>query len=183
MTREYVGVSESDPVDNTAALMLEEGIDGAVVLRGSEPVGLLTDRDVLALVAGDHDPADTAVSDAMSAVVPSVEAGQPLAEAVELMVARDVRQLLVTNGDEIVGVLTEQDVVTAASSLFSVPGVEPTGAIATPAEADDIGMVAEPEADAESEYSTQSVCEVCGSLTRDLRDFNGQLICEDCRDV
>ena len=42
MEREFVGVSESDGVLETSELLLREGSDLAVVLRGSEPVGVVT---------------------------------------------------------------------------------------------------------------------------------------------
>ncbi|MFC7195331.1 CBS domain-containing protein [Halosimplex aquaticum] len=47
MDREFVGVSESDGLRETAELMLAEEADSAVVLHGSEPVGVVTERDAL----------------------------------------------------------------------------------------------------------------------------------------
>jgi formylmethanofuran dehydrogenase subunit E len=33
------------------------------------------------------------------------------------------------------------------------------------------------------EYSDQSICEVCGTLARELANVNGQLVCQDCREM
>ena len=55
MSREFVGVSESDPLDATIDLMLEEKADCVVVLRGDEPVGMMTERNVLASVSENRD--------------------------------------------------------------------------------------------------------------------------------
>ena len=77
MSHEFVGVNESDDVRGTVQLMLEEGVDCAVVLRGQEPVGVLTERDVLTLVAEDGSPEGTTVGELMGESGPTVapEAG------------------------------------------------------------------------------------------------------------
>jgi len=47
MHREFLGVSESDPLRDAAALLVDEGTNCLVVLRGGEPVGRLSWRDAL----------------------------------------------------------------------------------------------------------------------------------------
>lgn len=180
MTREYVGVSESDPVSGVADLLLDEDARAAVVLRGSEPVGMLTMADALGHLTGDGEP-DGPVSDAMSGTTPSVAAGGGFVDAANKLAEAGTECLMVTDGDELLGVVSERDVVGAAASLSTRPAheggrdreVEVAGVTA------DVGDAA----GAETGYSTQSVCEICGSLTPDLQNFNGQLICSDCREV
>jgi len=198
MTREYVGVSESDPVDDVVALMREEPADQVVVLRGSEPVGMLTPADVLALVGEDVDARETAVGDVMSGTVPSVAPDRNVVAAAGEMADDGVRSLLVTDGEAVVGVVSERDVVRATATLAdratlsTPPGAgAPEGAPATGtgnggADVDEYGTAEPAEYGAEAaddEYSTQSVCEVCGSLTPGLQSHNGQLVCGDCREM
>ena len=63
--REFVGVSESDDLLETVELLVAEGSDTALVMQGSEPVGVLTDRDVLELLAAEGGVEGAVVGDAM----------------------------------------------------------------------------------------------------------------------
>jgi CBS domain-containing protein len=199
MTREYVGVSESDTVLGAVRLMNEEGTGCVVVLRGSEPVGIMTESDVLALVADERDPAETRVSAVMSEPVVSVDAERELSDAAGTMSREDIRRLLVTNGEEVVGVLSERDVISASASLSSVPSVrsESPREITGGGPLTDDRMGGDPMTDDRAsdstevvgengdrgQYSDRSICETCGTFSRELTNVNGQLICADCREV
>lgn len=170
MDRSYVGVNEADPVVGAARLMREEGVDSALVLRGSDPVGVLRADDIVSLVAAEEDPDDVTVGEVMSTGTVSVAADSPVEDAVDAIAENGLRRVIVRDGEDVAGVLSEHDVVTA-HTVLSTPD--------TPREA--------PTATApglESEvYGSQGVCEVCGSLTRNLTEYNGQLVCADCRDM
>jgi CBS domain-containing protein len=172
MAREYVGVSESDPVLDTVALLLEEEADSAVVLRGSEPVGLLAERDVLELLTDGRDPDRVPVAEAMTPAPDTVGSDVTASEAASVMSAGDTRRLLVVEEGEVLGVLTEHDLLEAVT-------IEQVSARAGPAEA----AVGGEDGIREDEYSAQSICEACSALTRDLVDVNGQLLCTNCRDL
>ncbi|MFC7079969.1 cyclic nucleotide-binding/CBS domain-containing protein [Halorussus caseinilyticus] len=192
MSREYVGVSESDTVLGAVRLMREEGVGCAIVLRGSDPVGIVTESDVLALVADEGVPAETEVSSVMSEPVVSVNADRELSDAAGTMSREDIRRLLVTNDGELLGVLSERDVISASASLSGVPSLreEPLGG--EPMGSESMGNERLASESAETiaddggdryDYSDRSICETCGTLSRELTNVNGQLICADCRDV
>jgi CBS domain-containing protein len=193
MSREYVGVSESDTVLGAVGLMDEEGVGSVVVLRGSEPVGIMTESDVLGVVADEDEPADTPVSDVMSEPLVSVEADRGLADAAGTMSREDIRRIIVEEDGELLGLLDERDIISASASLSGVPSlrngpraVARDPAADAPLESEPIG--AEPVGGAadngdSGEYSDRSICETCGTLSRELSNVNGQLICADCRDV
>lgn len=192
MSREYVGVSEADTVLGAVRLMHEDGVGSVIVLRGSEPVGIMTESDVLGLVADETDPAETPVSEAMSQPVISVEADRGLSDAAGTMSHEDIRRILVTDDDELVGVLDERDVIAASASLSGVPSIrdEPLGVgegrVSNPAGGEPVGddRVGDVADNGDrAEYSDRSICETCGTLSRELSNVNGQLICVDCRDV
>lgn len=174
MTREYVGVSESDTVSGAVDLLLSEDASAAVVLRGADPVGTLSVGDALAHL---HDGADgdAPVETAMSESAPRVPPDESVFEAAAAMADADVDCLLVVEAGDVVGVVTDRDLVGATASLVNQPGTRPAGE-AGPART-------EGSEERTDDYATQSVCEACGSLTPDLSDFNGQLVCADCRDI
>jgi len=189
MDREFVGVSESDGVAEAAELMLSDGAESVVVLRGSEPVGVMTERDALAAFVAHDDP--ETVAEAMTDAVPTVSPNLTIAEAADEMSAAASRHLLVTEGDDPVGVLSEHDLITTspfapavgdvdADVDRAVAGVSPGRGEGAPGElaGDETGDRARA-----AEFEDQSICETCGALSRDLRPFNGQLLCADCRDI
>lgn len=183
MTRDYVGVSESDTVLGAVQLMREEGVGSVVVLRGSEPVGIMTESDVLGLVADEGDPAGTPVSDVMTNPIISMHNERALSDAAGTMSRNDIRRILVTDDTEMVGVLTERDVISASASLSGTPSVAdesmpPVGNDT----GNEIGGNVSDNGD-HAEYSDRSICETCGTLSRELSNVNGQLICADCREV
>ncbi|WP_458205136.1 CBS domain-containing protein [Haladaptatus sp. NG-SE-30] len=176
MTREYVGVSESDTVLGAVQLMRSEGVGSVVVLRGSDPVGIMTESDVLDLVAAEGDPSDTPVSEVMTSPVVSMNADRSLADAAGTMARQDIRRIVITRDGELAGMLTERDVISASASPSSiVPSRE--------RELDETELEGTLETNGgDAEYSGQSICEVCGTLTRSLENVNGQLVCVDCRE-
>jgi len=178
MDREYLGVSESDGLVETVELLLRKGAETAVVLRGSEPVGVLTERDVLALVVEGPNPQEAAVADAMTESIPRIGPDASLDAAADRMSARESRRLVVTNGGEPLGVITEHDLLTTRTHE-PAEGVNdaPVGTSAGTA------MAMDAETEIEDTFEDQGICEVCGTFTRDLAAFNGQLLCSDCRDM
>ena len=179
MAREYVGVSEADGVLETVELLLEEDTSCAVVLRGSDAVGLLTQRDVLRLLVEGGDPMRATVEEAMTDNPDVVGPDHTIAEAADTLSAADTHRLLVLDGDEVVGVLTERDLLAAATIEPEASGFEE----APPAMEVEAAEVTATTAEAGGGYSSQSICEGCGALTRELVDVNGQHLCADCRDI
>jgi len=178
--REFVGVTESDSVVGAARLMREDDASCVVVLRGSDPVGIVTERDVVDLVAREGDLGRTAVSDIMSDPVVTVDAEESLAVAADRMGAEAIRHLVVTTDDGPFGVLAANDVLAARAA--ETPAVPPTNGDLAANGGMDVVDDRDVEA-ADATYDPQSICEVCGSLAETLTDRNGQLVCSDCKDV
>ncbi|MFB6298679.1 MAG: cyclic nucleotide-binding/CBS domain-containing protein [Halobacteriales archaeon] len=181
MTREFVGVSESDSIVSVATVLSEEDANAAVVLRGGTPVGMLTAEAILTLVAEETDPSSAVVSDVMAPTVVTVSPDQTLPQAIEAISSRDVRRMVVVENDEAVGILSEGDILTAAVTL---PAVEDQ---LMPGESFEQGpteeLAGESPARADREFDEQGVCEICGTLTRSLTSVNGQLVCPDCQEI
>lgn len=192
LTADYVGVSESDSVRGAVALMRDERTSCALVVRGAEPVGIVTEWDVLGLVADDRDPGETTVGDVMTTPVITVSPDWSLTDVATTMARQDIRNVVVEDERGIVGLVTQRNVIAAAGSFQATM----TPARSSESQVDHERTGAEPAAvrapdDADTqllpnggdEYTTQGVCETCGSLTDALWDANGQLVCSDCRTV
>jgi len=171
MTREFVGVSEGDVMSGVAELMAEADVEAAVVLRGTTPLGMVDASDLVALVAAGSDADSVLAGVAMSEPSATIDPDASVREAVSTFAALDARRLVVVDGDEVLGTLSEHDVIAAQATLPDSEVEEPP--LSAPAEG----------APPDDRYSTQSVCEACGSLAGSLASVNGQLLCADCREM
>lgn len=185
MDREFVAATASDDLCETVELLLREESSPAVVLEGADVVGVLGDRDVMATLVADVDPETATVGDAMTESVPTTAPTATLDEARDRMATRSTPWLVVVEGGEPVGVLTERDVLTGSAIGSEVDATEEAAAgEAEFVEAGATAAGAGAGGTVESEsFEDQGICEKCGSLRRDLTSFNGQLLCAECRDI
>jgi CBS domain-containing protein len=102
-----------ETVRATSRRMQEQGLGALVVVEGSRPVGLVTDRDVaLRCVAEGRDPDATLVRDVMTAPALCVHETTPIETAIQLMAGVPMRRVVVTDGqDRLVGILSLDDVL------------------------------------------------------------------------
>ncbi|SIR87356.1 CBS domain-containing protein [Natronorubrum thiooxidans] len=193
LTTEYVGVSESDTVRGAVELMREDRASCVLVVRGSEPVGIMTEWDVLGVVADDHEPGETTVGDVMTTPVITFGPDRSLTDAASTMARENIRNVVVESDDGVMGLVTQRDVIAAAGSFQATMTPTRSGNPTLEGErsTDDrsaqsntaSGNELEPVRSNGDEYSTQGICEACGSLSDSLWDANGQLVCADCRTV
>lgn len=87
--------------------------------------GVITERDVLRAIAAETDLDSATASDHMTADPVAVARTMPLEEACDLMISRNVRHLLVSEGDALVGVLNMRDVVGVLSGAAPLGAVPP----------------------------------------------------------
>lgn len=83
-----------------AARMAEAGVSACLVEQAGVVAGILTERDVLrAVAAKDQDPRYVLASQAMTAKIITMGAGEPLFEAFALMVKHAIRRLVVVDAN------------------------------------------------------------------------------------
>lgn len=106
-------IGTSATAQEAAALMVEKDIGCLLVSGNAEPVGILTERDLIHKVTatGAH-PAKVRVSDIMSAPLISVSMDTSIGDAAQKMVDARVKRLVVRGEDgNFFGLLTMTDLV------------------------------------------------------------------------
>jgi CBS domain-containing protein len=82
-----------------------------VVLHNGQPVGMVTERDiVLKVVALECDPSTTPVSAIMSTSLHTIDPDEDLAAVAKMMREQDVRKLIVAKDNIIHGIITSKDI-------------------------------------------------------------------------
>lgn len=109
---ELVTVSPDTPVQDVADLMRRESVGSIIVVRGNEPAGIVTDRDIaLDIVAEGQDFTDLTARDVMAHDPVTVDASEGIFEACRLMRERSIRRLPVIEDGELVGIVTLDDLI------------------------------------------------------------------------
>ena len=117
MTQGVVAADVGDSLRRVGELMRDRNVGSVVVLEGDRPVGVITDRDLALAVAADGIDPDDAVGTHASRPLVSGEVEMDLEEAVALMVQHRIRRLPVTDGPELAGIVTIDDLAVRAGDL------------------------------------------------------------------
>ena len=108
-----VAVGPEQSMREAARVMAKHRVGSAVVQDAEQLAGVLTERDVLKLVASGADPDETKVDEIMTPDVVTVGPNWDLVEAAREMAERRIRHLVVYDGGQLMGVLSVRDVLPA----------------------------------------------------------------------
>jgi CBS domain-containing protein len=112
--------STDDSFADVAKMMRANGISSVVVLEGTKLAGIVTERDIVNLVAAGGDPHTTTVAHGMTRRdLVTVSPKAQLTEAAESMVSRNIRHLPVLEGDDVVGIVSIRDMTRWAADELS----------------------------------------------------------------
>ena len=111
MTRHVISVSLDDTVERAVRAMVDHGIGSVVVADGGRPVGVFTERDLTKGILDQPALLADRVGDVMSSPVVSAQPDMEMVDAFDLLNARDIRRLVVVDGDRLVGIVTERDLL------------------------------------------------------------------------
>ncbi len=166
MTRGVIYIKPKDSIQRVAEIMKKNDIDSVIVIDNGVGVGIVTDRDIIAkVVAHDRDPKTTRISEIMTSPLITITPDTDIDDAARKMRDKDIRRLIVTQDGNIIGMLSEFDLVRVEPALHLLIREHSQWDIA----------------DMTSPVGTISgICEVCSNYSEDLRSFNGRLVCEEC---
>lgn len=112
-------VAETTKIMATAATTVTREIGSVLVAKHNEPVGILTERDILKrVVAAGLDPKVTKISQVMSAPLITVPVDTTIGEASRIMIKKGIRRLPITEGSKIVGIITTRDITREMAARF-----------------------------------------------------------------
>jgi len=116
VANELITIGGESSIREAAQVMLEHAIGSIVVTVDGKPVGIVTKSDLLSRVIVEcRDPRECRVKEVMSAPLISVEKDTPILDAMRVMKNRKVRRLLVSDGGELTGIVSETDMVRAVT--------------------------------------------------------------------
>ena len=119
MTEGVLSVDVEGTVRDATRLMLEFDVGSVVVDRQGDPTGIVTETDVLAAGYETGRPLDSiSIEAAMSHPLVTVDPEATVRAAVDRMREAGVKKLPVVSGIDLVGIVTQGDVVDAHPQLL-----------------------------------------------------------------
>ena len=114
----FVKVDRDVKVREAAEIMRDNGIGSVFVTREGTIIGILTDTDLVRrLVAVGLDSAATTVEQVMSAPILMLDENKTLLDANDLMAREHVRHLGISQGGQLVGMISVRDLVVFLTNL------------------------------------------------------------------
>ncbi len=112
VNRDIVTIESGATVQDAARLMRDKKIGSLVVVRDGRKVGIISETDVTRRVAAEGSSPDSVTAESiMSSPIITLDAHSTPEEVNELMKERGIRHLAVTEGEEIVGIVSVRDLL------------------------------------------------------------------------
>jgi predicted transcriptional regulator len=153
--------------------MLDNKVGCVIVTNNAgKPIGIITERDLVVRVLAKNLAPDSApAKDVMTSPLVTVDPEAPINEAARMMSKRDIRRLGVLYKGNLVGIVSSKDILDVMPELIEIMQ-----------ERTRIEGAGGPEATEGAEEAPLSgYCDRCGVFSENLKDVNGQSLCEDCR--
>jgi len=108
----------STHVSEIAKIMVKQNVGAVVVARDDEPLGIVTERDILErVVLANKDLDEVVAQEIMTEPLLTIDSTRSIGEAIGIMRKNNLRRLVVVKGEKLVGLVTERRLLLARSSL------------------------------------------------------------------
>jgi CBS domain-containing protein len=167
MSSPIISINEDQDIVEASKIMSDQKIGSIVVVDNEEkPLGILTERDlVYRVMAEDIVPREITVKDVMSSPLKMVDPDMTLEEAMGVMGRENIRRLGVIYKGRLEGIITDKDILRLMPTLIDI--IRERSRIqgnSTPRGQSFVGY-----------------CARCEAYSTNLRNLDGELLCEDCR--
>ncbi|MCK4718253.1 MAG: CBS domain-containing protein [Thermoplasmata archaeon] len=153
---------------DAARLMSDKGVGSILVVQETGALGIVTERDILSkIVATGKRPDEANLASIMTSPLVTVSPNADITVAAKLMVKHNIRRLPVVLEKELVGVVTDSDILGASAHLI--------------ASSEDLKNLICLDDDTPGEEMA-GYCETCKAFSNRLESIDGRLICEECRE-
>lgn len=168
MIKPVITIDQDKTVKQAGELMKKLRRGCLIVTRQSKPVGILSDSDIIKrIVAKNLLPNKVKVKNVMSRPLVTINQDDEILTAVRKMKKSNIHRLPVVKSQKVVGIISLSDIAKTSPEMVDLLEYR-------------IKMrTFEPEI---KENLTSGICDSCSNYNDDLKNMNGQWLCEDCRE-
>ena len=171
MSSPVVTIHENAPANQVAELMDKHGL-GCIIVSSKErkPIGIITERDLVRRVlAKNVIPDSFKAKEVMTSPLITIEPDEKISEAARRMSRLNIRRLGVIYKGQLVGVLSSKDLLSVMPELIEI--IQEQALI----EGENRAQEAEEKLTPLAGY-----CDRCEGWSDNLKQFNGEFLCDDC---
>ncbi len=164
---------EENVFANRVAHLMDKSDLGCVIVtsKDEKPIGIITERDLVVRVLAKNVKPDTLrAKEVMTAPLINIEPDATVTEAARRMSRLNIRRLGVIYKEKLVGIISSKDILAVMPELLET--IQEKALI----EGENRVEEAEKESAPLSGY-----CDHCGVWSDELKEVNGEFLCEDCR--
>jgi CBS domain-containing protein len=172
MSSPVITIEENASANRVAELMDKNDL-GCIIVTNKEgkPLGIITERDLVVRVLSKNVKPDSLKANAvMTSPLITIEPDATISDAARRMSRLNIRRLGVIYKEQLVGIVSSKDILGVMPELLEI--MQEKAYI----EGENISEEAERET-----APLVGNCDRCGRWSDDLRDINGEFLCEDCR--
>ena len=111
MTNNVEMVHHEHTVQQAAKIMKNDGVGSVVVMKDSNPVGIMTERDFAIKVVAQGLLPQTKIFDVMTSPVIHISAEETVLQASDIMIEKKIRKIPVFDAGKISGIITATDIL------------------------------------------------------------------------
>ncbi|MFH0889816.1 MAG: amino acid permease [Candidatus Aenigmatarchaeota archaeon] len=100
-----------------AAVMKRHKLGSMIVVKNNRPVGIVTERDIMKVVAKNKLPSRVFVKHIMSTRLVIVKPSDSVLYAIKLMAKNNIKKLPVVENNRLVGIVTESDIIKSGEKI------------------------------------------------------------------
>ena len=115
MSKNVLTVDKSASLQEAAQKMSKLNIGCVIVTDGTNPLGIVTERDFVTKVVAEGRPLFTEISEVMSSPLITIDHEETIWEASEMMKVKGIHKLPVKENEQIIGIVTTTDIVKISS--------------------------------------------------------------------
>ena len=173
MSSPVVSLDEEAPSNKIANIMDKNDLGCVIIInKAGKPIGIITERDlVLRVLTKNLKPDTVKAKDIMTSPLVTIEPEATISDAARRMSRLDIRRLGVLYKGNLVGVISSKDILGVMPELIEIIQEKTRIESASSSE----------ETEGAEETSLSGYCDRCGVYSENLKDMNGQNLCEDCR--
>ena len=162
---------DENETSNKAAVAMDQNDVGAVIVtnKAGKSIGIITERDlVIRVLAHNLKPDTVKAKEIMTTPLVTIEPEETITEAARRMNRLDIRRLGVIYKGNLVGIISSKDILGVMPELIEI--------IQERSRIEDAARTEETE-----EVPMSGYCDRCNMYSENLKERNGQNICDECR--
>ncbi len=167
MKKSVVTVGPNMTIAGVAKIMTNNRIGSVIVTDAkAAPVGIVTDDDIVGLVAAGKNTKRMKVRDLKKNRLISVSPDEDILKAARIMIKTGYKRMPVIKDGRLQGIVSDKEVLLVSPQMIEVLSEKLRARVE---------MVAQPD------ERISGMCEECDQYSENLRSVNGRWLCRECR--